>query len=97
MSEKFRNEVERVVALECVDCKSWTDYPLPQFRQAHARRYLKDGYVTQYCGCGGKTSDGCGNTHHKIVGYVTEEQKRLTPGGVTRLLNKLLKGKRKNG
>jgi hypothetical protein len=91
---RFRNKIERTVVLECVDCKSWTDYPSREFRQDHLKRYLKQGCVTQCCGCGGKTSDGA-NTHHRVVGWVREEQRRLTPGGVTRFLNKLAQGKRK--
>jgi hypothetical protein len=92
---RFRNKVERTVVLECLDCGGWHDYPLREFRQDHLKRYLKQGYVTQHCTCDGKTADGNGNTHHKVVGWIREEQRRLTPGGVTRFLNKLAQGKRK--
>lgn len=87
----FRNEIERFVTLACADCGGWAGYPMQEFRRAHLRTYLRQGYVTQYCGCEGKTADGNGNTRHQVVGWIREEQKRLTPGGVARFLNKLNK------
>ena len=91
----FQNEVKRFVALECMDCGSWEGYPMWEFRQDHLRAYLRQGYTTQYCGCEGKkTADSNGNTRHQVVGWIKEEQKRLTPGGVTRFLSKLMSGKR---